>query len=964
MELLTKTISDPGAITYLSGVFLVILGAIVGIATPDTRKNLHTIVAIPLFVATGVSTVFHSFNLLANRGHFAVIHALMYFIAFVCATEVGRLNFSKAFNRKTFSAYWYVAVFFVFLFLSWKYNESFRLLTLLLVLFAKLFGAGIALMVTKEISKPARPLVNSCFYIAIAGSICQFIVDLSFIKVVDDHYLPMPGYCMGIYLLQTLLVLVMSVIILKRRYDYESNHRVHAPNMIILFSPSAVFVTSIIASIFVLFYTKYLTEQGIVNNITQFWLLFIILFVIGILYTVLYGVTLNCETLKAAETAQTNFKRIFDSASFPICVIDADTSEILQLNRGMEEHFGYGSGMVGQKLCDFVSSEKKFDYDIHERTESVRSECVFKKASGEFFTAEVTASLLETQYEKRFVLICIHDITMFKAIEENLIRAKNSAEEANQLKNRFFANTSHEIRTPMTAIIGLTELAVSVCYNENQRKIIELLRFSSKSLMSLINDIFDLTEAKNGKLTITNTTFKLKNLLDEVFSYSKFHAQRENTTVDFNLSKNLPKYICSDFRHLQQILLILLNQSTEYCEGSVHIAIDFLEEKENRGYLVFRTSKILSEKRQEIESSMQNEFGFNPYEASSSRKLCVGISLTNLIIDAMGGTIFLHEESENDDYIEIEIRVPVEVNDSITVEEPEEKAVESKYLYSYGKPVSFLIADDNDVNLFLAESIVTRFNGKCYCVKNGLEVLEILKNHRFDIILLDIQMPKLDGMKVLEEKRKMSKEVADIPVIAISAFASMEEKEKALKLGATSYLSKPYFPYDLIKTVDSIIPLDKSLPATAGSDLKENAITACVSSDEEKASDSQDSPEQQLQNMLKRINYADFKNRIAPKPGSMKQLIDIYNRRYAALDIGIDDSINENDSARLREVAHSIKGLVGMMSANNAWEIAKNIEKLASEGKMDEAIARIGELRLNLAEIADDLVVIEKFLKS
>ncbi len=123
------------------------------------------------------------------------------------------------------------------------------------------------------------------------------------------------------------------------------------------------------------------------------------------------------------------------------------------------------------------------------------------------------------------------------------------------------------------------------------------------------------------------------------------------------------------------------------------------------------------------------------------------------------------------------------------------------------------------------------------------------------------------------------------------------------------------------------------------------------------------SKEQNLQSLLKRVDYADFKKRISPKPESMKQLIDIYTRRYTALDIEVDNCINENDSAKLREVAHSIKGLVGKMSAKYSWEIEKKKKKSAADGNMDEAVSHISELRLHLTEIGDDLLQIQDFLE-
>lgn len=959
MDLL-KAFMEPDCYMYLSGVFVIILGSILGVTTPDTRKKLHTGVAIPLFVAAGLSQVFQALCCLGKSGCCAFIHTLLHFITFSCALELGRRNLNTAFKGKTFSGWWHFLGLLAFVFLSWEYNAAYRLSIVLMVFAAKIFSIAVLLKSVDELPKQIKGIVKTCFIIAVFGGIGQLLIDLNFVKIVDGHYLPFPKYNFVLYFTQILMALAISVLILKRRYSYEKTLNFHVQNKIILFAPSGVFVTSIVVSIFFFAFTKYLTLHNILDDAAQSWMLFIILLVIGILYTILYGISLNGETLKTAEAAQTNFKRIFDSVPYPICVIDIVTSEIFEMNRAMKEHFGFDSDVSGEKLFDYVVSNDKFNCNVGITDEHIVSECVFKAANGKCFSAEVTASYFENEQGKGSALIGIHDVSMFKAIEENLTQAKNSAEEASKLKTRFFSNASHEIRTPMTAIIGLTELAVSICYNENQKKIVELLRFSSKSLMSLINDIFELTEIKNGKLKITKTVFNFKALLEEIIAYSTFHAQREKKKVNFKLSKYLPEYVCSDVEHLGQIILAFLKHSSGLIpDGNIEVEMDLKNESQNKGIFVLRLLNIPVEKKIEIEECLKNEFGFDPYEPSPSRRHSVGISLNSMIIDAMGGNFVFTSDSENGNFTQLNIEIPIEI---VEAKPAELNEISDYVFYTNGKPIKFLVADDNDVNLFLAESLIKRFKGLCDCVKDGVETLEALKNSVYDVVLLDIQMPRMDGMKVLEEKRKMQKAIADIPVIAISAFASPEEEDRAIKEGARTYLAKPYFPKDLVDTVGRIFPLDKSLSASVKADEVTQKIESCLPKADAVDKNSLTSSEQILQSHLKRVDYADFKKRIAPKPESIKQLIDIYSRRFATLDIEVDNCINDNDSAKLREVAHSIKGLVGMMSAKYSWEIARNIEKCAADGKMENAVSHISELRLHLAEIGDDLVQIEKFL--
>ena len=1191
MELLIKSIIDPGCYMYLSGIIVVILGAFFGITPPDSRKNLNTSMAMPIFIAIGLAHIFHSFDYLAGAGSNAAIHNLLQIIIFVCSAELGRRNISLAFKSKTFSPYWFIPAVLVLLFLSWNYDVTNRMIVTTLVCVAKLFAIIVTIKASGSLVEQSRYAVKASLNIAVVGTILQFVMDLPFSRIEEGHYLQPPQFVAWLYWLETALALVISIIVMRRRYVYENYQRLHVPSKIFLFSPTVVFIASLSFSFCVLVGSNYLalretqnhniesqsaninlknsisqriefcdssarllaenpllavlfetgsqniknsmkrflvsfkeqhqsmdffvidasstviitsdkdsfaegksvadrvyyknaisgqpsfsifkgvqaqalgfyatypvfsidkkrilgaitlrsglseienlislnrfpamfinahgrilmaSNKSLINkqcgdlslyfdkgmipiesvhdlhelvnsdgyftvasvknanwavlslsrldsrNSTQIWMLFITLLVIFILNTILYGIAYNSEALKSVEKAQTNFKKIFDNAPESICVVDSEKYTIIAMNKSMEEQFGYGPSLIGQKLDDFIVSSNSLSAEISKITDVVISECEFKKATGETFSGEVTASNIEIDSGKEAILLSIHDITMFKNIEDKLIEAKNAAEEAAKLKTRFFANASHEIRTPMTAIIGLTELAVSICYNENQRNIIELLRTSSKSMMSLINDIFGLTEAQSGKLQITKSTFKLKTLLDEIISYSKFQAQRDNKTIDFKLSKYLPEHISSDQDHLRQILLSAVTQALALCNGKeINIEFDFKDEVNNNGNIVVRLLGIAPEKREEIQSSLKSEYGFDPYEASESRKHSIGISLNSMIIHQMGGSIMLYDSKSDKKELCIDITIPVDVVE-LKVAESEMNENEAVF-YSNGKPLHFLIADDNDVNLFLAQSVITRFRGTSHCVKDGLEVLEELKNNTFDVILLDIQMPKMDGMRVLKELKKMPGNISSIPVIAISAFASAEERDKAIKAGAKTYLSKPYFPKDLLDAVGSIFKLDRQVPASVKAEEISKAMKDTVAVDKT-ARKNFSEPEKLLTSRLRRIDYVDFKLRISPKAESMKQLIDIYNRRYSSLDIEIDNSINDNDTAKLREVAHSIKGLVGMMSAKYSWEIARIIEKCAADGKMDEAMTHISELREHLAEIGDDLLLIQKFL--
>lgn len=1188
MDYLLKPLTEPISYIYLSGIFLIIFGALIGITPPDSRKTLHTSLTIPLFISLGLINIFRSFDFLAGVGGFVEINAFLQSLVILCGIELGRRNFENAFAKKKFSAWWYIPIILFLFFLSYEYDFTKRLIRRILILFSKLFAIVITIKAAKILPDHNRNFIRSGFIVAILGSIIQFILDLNFITVTDGHYNILPHEAIYLYYIETILALIISLLILTRRYLYEKSQRLHVQNTISLMSPIVVFVTSIVMALgvligtnaitlqekskqnlesqthnlniknaisqrldFALFSTRIISENPLVaeylnkpetdikntlekslltfkkenpnltvllidskgkvfmtseeksiyenknlssriyfkeamvgvskislykdnsdetlelfanapifsldnqkiigvtalkvdtadlenlinlnryptmivdvknkgrivisnnksfinqecgkikeyidkgtlpiekipilsvltkqtayfslssisnfdwcvlslSNVsqtasTQILVLFIALLIIFILYTVLYGIAYNSENLKTIETAQSNFQLIFNHTPDPICVINEDTSQILASNKSMQNAFGYKESLVGKKLDEMILSTNKLKYNIPVSQDVAISECKFKKENGELFTAEVTASFIEYA-SKEALLLNIHDISMFKEIEEKLT-------EANQVKSRLLSNASHELRTPMTAIIGLSELAVSICNNSNQRQIVELLRIASKSLMSLVNDIFNLTEVQNGKFNLKKVPFKLQNLLDEIIEYTTFLAKKRNKDIVFRPSTSLPEYINTDLDHLRQSLLAIIDYTSEICvNNNILVNIEFINKSEDNGSLNFIISGIETDKKEEIQRSLANDIDFaDPYHSSVTRKFVSGISLHSLILNQMGGAINLDEIGIIPGTLSLKIELPIEVIKNAS--EKNLDSVENRFFYFNGKPLNLLVADDNDVNLFLVESIITRFKGKCQTAKDGVEVLEILKEKQFDGILLDIQMPKMDGMETLKEIRKLSGEISKIPVIAVSAFASEEEKTKILELGAQKYLSKPYFPKDLHEAISSIFKLDKEIPETAKNEIIEENTNEPQKSDIVKNTDTNDSEKDTtFMQKLKRIDYPDFKVRINPNKKSILKLEEIYNRRYKALDAEVDNSISNNDSVKLREVAHSIKGLVGMMSAKDTWELAKDIESKAKEGNMSEAINKIEELRKHLSEISEDLQLIKEFL--
>lgn len=676
-----------------------------------------------------------------------------------------------------------------------------------------------------------------------------------------------------------------------------------------------------------------LMESNVRNN--QIWVLMVILLIVIVFVVILNGITRTAEVMRSLEVAQNRFKTLFDNAPESIFVVSLVTLKIIEANQSMLRQFQLTQSAIGMNYFDLMPTKKRnLTNSWHSASKKMfKHEREFRKQTGEIFSAEVTGAIMEFNRERALLLI-LHDITMHREIESRLREAKNAAEEANALKGRFFANASHEIRTPMTAIIGLTELAASNCADDRQKHMLELIRSSSKSMLTLLNDIFDLAQIASGKLTINPVQFNLHLLLKDLVEIIQFQAEKKSVRTLLKINPDVPEMVISDPDRIRQILLNLLANAIKFIHhGEVRLNTSLLKTSHSACIIEFSVSDSRAGNSEQMQKNLFGAFVFNdPYIKDEKRDNSLGLSISKQLIDLMGGKISVMTNVEEGTTFKVSI--PVTIKSIAASHTPE--TTESISLTRDGRPLNFLIADDNEINLFLASSIIEKFNGTATCVNDGIEAIAALKANRFDAVLMDIQMPRMDGIAALKEIRKMSEPTAGIPVIAISAFASEQEKNMARDAGAQSYISKPYFPEDLLKAISEIFAdrtAEESSPVTT---TEEVIVKAPVSG-------------------LKQIDRNELELRVLKKPENILQINEIFQRRSGILQKDLEDCVSTRNCERLRETAHSIKGLAGMLAAANAFELAREIEFLSRDGKFDQAVAHIPALKKLLNEIAEDL---------
>ncbi|PKL41611.1 MAG: hypothetical protein CVV41_17820 [Candidatus Riflebacteria bacterium HGW-Riflebacteria-1] len=675
------------------------------------------------------------------------------------------------------------------------------------------------------------------------------------------------------------------------------------------------------------------------DNKDLIWLMITLSLICLTLILTLNSAVINIRSRESYEVAQERFQTVFYHAPDSMIIISAKTLEILEANHSMTRQFGLIGDVIGLNYLKLLPAcHNDLTHVWHDRAEKLfKHRRTFVRSNGEAFCAEVTGAPVTFNYHKAIILL-LHDITAQKQHELELQQAKNAAENANKLKSRFFANASHEIRTPMTAIIGLTEMALTLCESEEQRRLLNLTRSSGKSLLELVNDILDLSKIESGKFSIRPTRFDLHQLLRELEQLFVFEARNSQINVVFSLDQNLPRHILSDGVRIRQILLNLLSNAVKFTDtGSIS-----LQAKVIAGHNAERIEMKISDTGGGISPDKQEHL-FEPftygdqYTRYEAKGAGLGLAICKQITDLLEGRLFIEKTGSTGTVFILEI--PFGRGEAIS-EEPPVQVLQPKLCIN-GRPLHFLIADDNEINLFLAGSIIEKFGGSHQYARNGREALDMLAETQFDAALIDIQMPEVDGLAVIRQIRSSSGNAGQLPVIAVSAFISDQEKQEALQAGANSYLVKPYFPNDLLKAIANLAITHTTEETATETQTQTATISMPIAA-------------------LKQIDADELEIRILKKPENILKISDIFARRSVELLAELAECEQMHDCLRLREVAHSIKGLAGMLGAKKSFQLARDIEDLCKNSQIEQALQQLAVLKQHITEISQDLKILQQ----
>ena len=657
------------------------------------------------------------------------------------------------------------------------------------------------------------------------------------------------------------------------------------------------------------------------------------------------GVAEDFTQRKQAENDHARLIRSIEQVAESIVITDLNGS-ILYVNPAFEKLTGYSrEEAIGQNPRVLKSGHHPTSYYQKMWATLLEGktwcgELINRRKDGTLFQEDATISPIKDKGGNVINYVAVkRDITSRKHVEAELAQAKNKAEAANRAKSEFLANMSHEIRTPMNGVIGMTGLLLDTELNEEQRRYAEIVHDSGESLLRLVNDILDFSKIEAGKLEFESLDFELESLLDDLAADLSVRAREKGLQFCCAVDSSVPRLLRGDPGRLRQILTNLITNAIKFTTAG-EVAVRASLETENAAEVLLRftvqdTGIGIPEDKLGIIFTK-----FTQVDASTTRKYGgsgLGLAISKQLAELMGGKIgVVSREGKGSEFwftVRLGKQPEVAQNAAPPLAHPCENSSPEPRRPFAGRRHRILVAEDNSTNQVVALGILKNLGLYADAVADGAEVIRVLESIPYDLVLMDVQMPVMDGVASTRQIRSPASAVLNhwIPIIAMTAHALQGDRERFLEAGMNDYVSKPVSPAALIDVLKCWLPKENNEQETS----KEVALHSA------------------LPVVFDRVGMLD---RLMHDEDLAQKLLEVFLEDAPSQIEQLRYCLGRSDAIGVQRQVHSIKGAAACVGGEALRTLTREMEQAAKAGDLNSVVARMPELDRHFLDLREAIV--------